>query len=233
MDIESQEHESLVIVVSTNDERRELAKTMIEASRYSVHVASSAEGLMSIINRYSKIDCVVSDDWLENGVRATDVLLRFLDEGHDIPFVLLSTSNSNTDVVLDAAQLGVVDVIPDDFARPQLLEAVDKASRLQSQCSQRRAVRDNLKKLNTLSIRERRILELATIGLPNKSIASRLSVSVKTIERCRKAAYEKLEVRTTAEMACAVTMAKLHDVFLPNFGFAKKLVPSESHAGHY
>ena len=64
--------------------------------------------------------------------------------------------------------------------------------------------------LSRLKDQERRIVELAAEGVPNKRIASIMGFSVKTIEKHRRRAYDALEVRSTAEMARAVTMASLY-----------------------
>jgi DNA-binding NarL/FixJ family response regulator len=59
-----------------------------------------------------------------------------------------------------------------------------------------------------LNERELNIVTLATEGVPNKSIAKRLGISIKTIERNRRCAYEKLGVTSTAGMAMLFTFRK-------------------------
>ena len=65
-------------------------------------------------------------------------------------------------------------------------------------------------RLANLSDRERRIVQLAADGLPNKRIASILGLSVKTVEKQRRQAYRRLSVTSTAEMTRAVTLGNLH-----------------------
>jgi DNA-binding NarL/FixJ family response regulator len=59
-----------------------------------------------------------------------------------------------------------------------------------------------------LDARELNIVTLAAEGVPNKSIAKRLGISIKTIERNRRCAYEKLGVTSTAGMASLFTFRK-------------------------
>lgn len=59
-----------------------------------------------------------------------------------------------------------------------------------------------------LSERELAIVSMATDGVPNKSMARRLEVSIKTIEKNRRTAYEKLKVSSSAEMAALVTFRR-------------------------
>ncbi len=59
-----------------------------------------------------------------------------------------------------------------------------------------------------LTASERRVVELAAAGLPNKEIASRLHVSVYTVEAHLSHAYAKLGVRSRAQLAARVAAAK-------------------------
>ena len=63
--------------------------------------------------------------------------------------------------------------------------------------------------------RQRRIVDLVVDGAPNKQIATKLEVSVKTIERDRQKAYQSLNVRSTAEMTRVVILGSLHEVVFP------------------
>lgn len=69
-------------------------------------------------------------------------------------------------------------------------------------------LRSNASRLPTLSERERRVVLLASEGVPNKSIARRLDVSVKTVEKSRRNAYNKLMVNSSAEVASLVTFGR-------------------------
>jgi len=60
----------------------------------------------------------------------------------------------------------------------------------------------------TLTPSESRVVELAALGLPNKEIASRLHVSVYTVEAHLSHAYAKLGVRSRAQLAARMA-AKL------------------------
>lgn len=68
-------------------------------------------------------------------------------------------------------------------------------------------------KLSHLDDRERSIVKMAADGIPNKTMANRLKVSIKTIEHCRRKAYAKLEVASLAEVASLVTFHKFFSLF--------------------
>ena len=86
----------------------------------------------------------------------------------------------------------------------------------------------------SLADRQRKIVDFVVEGAPNKQIATKLKVSVKTIERERQKAYRHLDVRSTAEMTRVVILGGLHDVIFPvtrvRTGFMERRVdqhPSE------
>lgn len=64
-----------------------------------------------------------------------------------------------------------------------------------------------LKRMSKLSRRESQVVSLVSDGLPNKSIARELDISVKTIEKHRANATRKLGVSSTAEMVRIAVIA--------------------------
>lgn len=60
----------------------------------------------------------------------------------------------------------------------------------------------------TLNEREMEIVRLASTGMPNKSIARRMEISIKTVEKYRRNAYQKLQVASSAEMAALFTFSQ-------------------------
>ena len=64
--------------------------------------------------------------------------------------------------------------------------------------------------LRRLSPRERRVVQLASDGKPNKQIANNIGLSVKSIERIRRDAYRKMNVRSTAEMTRVFLLGSLY-----------------------
>ena len=77
--------------------------------------------------------------------------------------------------------------------------------------------------IRRLSRRELQVVQLVSIGLANKAIASELEISVKTIEKHRANATRKLGVGSTAEMVRLAVLAD-HEAEIHN-----RLSTSENH----
>ncbi|HEY2426897.1 MAG TPA: LuxR C-terminal-related transcriptional regulator, partial [Pseudolabrys sp.] len=55
-------------------------------------------------------------------------------------------------------------------------------------------------RFNTLSVRQRQVMELAVVGLSNKEIGSQLKISPKTVENHRAWVMERIGARNIAEL---------------------------------
>ncbi|MEM0927276.1 MAG: LuxR C-terminal-related transcriptional regulator [Planctomycetota bacterium] len=97
----------------------------------------------------------------------------------------------------------------------EIAEALRDASALQSLVEHQFDVLRCHRLYGDLPDRQRQIVDFVVEGAPNKQIATRLKVSVKTIERERQKAYRALNVRSTAEMTRVVILGSLHDVVFP------------------
>jgi DNA-binding CsgD family transcriptional regulator len=70
-----------------------------------------------------------------------------------------------------------------------------------------------MQRMSQLNDREKSVLSMAAQGVPNKTIAKRLNVSIKTIEQCRRNAYSKLGITSAAEVGSLLTFNKVFTFF--------------------
>ncbi|WP_197454346.1 response regulator transcription factor [Stieleria varia] len=103
-------------------------------------------------------------------------------------------------------------VATQSMERGEIVDLIRQAEHVKKVIEHHADVRRCHERLGSLNEREREIVDLVVDGAPNKQIATKLSLSVKTIERDRQSAYKKLDVRSTAEMTRAVILGDLHDV---------------------
>lgn len=91
-----------------------------------------------------------------------------------------------------------------DFAELQGARGIDGT--LHGDCSDEAVKRlyDRQRKaaqmLNCLTIRERQVMQLVTSGMPNKTVAHRLQLSVKTVEKHRGRLMKKLRLHSMCEL---------------------------------
>lgn len=103
----------------------------------------------------------------------------------------------------------------------EIIETIQDAMALSTLVSHQFDVLRCHRLYQSLPERQRKIVDFVVEGSPNKQIATKLKVSVKTIERERQKAYRQLNVRSTAEMTRVVILGSLHDVVFPAARYTK------------
>lgn len=151
--------------------------------------------------------CVLVD--LQDSRRGLAIQQRALVERISTPFLFI-IDQADTDFAVSAVRRGAVSVLERPLSEKQVKEAIDEAAMMSDAYRAFAESGEHQTRLNSLSERERRIVQLAADGTPNKRIASILGLSVKTVEKQRRQAYLHLKVLSTAEMTRAVTLGSLH-----------------------
>ncbi|MBE0589781.1 MAG: DNA-binding response regulator, partial [Hydrogenophaga sp.] len=89
--------------------------------------------------------------------------------------------------------------------------ALDRVEQALNQSAQvlaaRRAQREVQQRLNSLTERERDVMNLVIAGLPNKLVADQLNISVRTVEVHRSRVFDKMGVKSAVELANALRQA--------------------------
>jgi len=96
---------------------------------------------------------------------------------------------------------GAFDFIEKPFDERHLLTVIRSAvtaKRLQSQDTAQ--IEELRSRFNTLSSRQRQVMELAVAGLSNKEIASQLDISAKTVEIHRAWVMERMDAKNLVEL---------------------------------
>ena len=107
-------------------------------------------------------------------------------------------------------QRGAVDFLEKPYDPQHMLEVVQSALRTARERFARRARERELRdRLANLTRREREILDLVLDGLPSKSIAGRLGISVKTVDVHRTRIREKVGARSITTLVREMARAGL------------------------
>ena len=128
--------------------------------------------------------------------------------GVEIP-VIIVTALRDVRTAVRAMKNGAVEFLEKPFDDQVLLEQIRRALALDVRLREERREFDVVRKRMTrLTPREREVLELVVNGLPNKRVASHLSMSVKTVEVHRAKIMTKMEVTNVAQLVRQVVSAK-------------------------
>ena len=143
--------------------------------------------------------CLVLDIRMP-GLGGLELQERLLDAGSTLPVIFI-TGHGDVPMAVEAMRKGAVDFIQKPFRDQELLDRVREALETdqvrRAEHEQTSEVRD---RMDTLTKREREVMELVVTGKPNKVIAYELDVSQRTVEIHRARVMEKMQARSLADL---------------------------------
>jgi two-component system response regulator FixJ len=154
-----------------------------------------------------KKGCVLLDLRLPgtNGVDVMEALHRIR---NDLP-VIVMTAQGDIQVAVRAMKAGAIDFLEKPYSDEALLSAIEAAFASGGVSVRAEEIADAARRVDTLSPREREVLEGLVDGRSNKVIAHQLGLSVRTIEVHRARMMERLGMRQLAEALRLGIMARL------------------------
>ncbi len=121
-------------------------------------------------------------------------------KGAMIP-VIFVTGHGDIPMAVEAMQHGAFDFLQKPFRDQELLDRVQRALARDAENRARLKQTDTIRgRLESLTPREREVLDLVTRGKANKVMASDLGVSQRTVEIHRARVMEKMEAGSLAEL---------------------------------
>ncbi|MGB7345346.1 MAG: LuxR C-terminal-related transcriptional regulator [Pirellulaceae bacterium] len=199
-----------VFIYSQDEEWSDVSRDIIIGDGLISRSVTSVAQLLGLAKQFSGDGCVLLD-CVDDNVDVALIYETLLESGVSFPLILVVAENQLAHAQKMARQFTCVVLVKETGLAKQR-HAIGEAFGLQKLVDHQMSVQRNHGRLAKLSERERSIVDLVVDGAPNKQIASKLGLSIKTIERVRQSAYRKLDVRSTAEMTRAVILGDLHDI---------------------
>jgi two-component system response regulator FixJ len=160
---------------------------------------ASGEELLAGLDGGVRPECIVSDIRMA-GMSGLELFDRLKARRSVAPFILI-TAVGDIEMAVAAIKNGASDFIEKPFDEGRLLASIRAAVALRRQQASNAAETEKLRsRFNSLSSRQRQVMELAVSGLSNKEIAYRLDISPKTVENHRAWVMERMDARSLAEL---------------------------------
>jgi two-component system, LuxR family, response regulator FixJ len=207
---------SIVHVIDDDDALRDSLSFLLGAARLEVKTYESAEAFLSALPGVNS-GCIITDVRMPN-MSGVD-LLRKLNELRVALPVIVITGHGDVQLAVEAMKIGAADFIEKPFDDEMLLNAVRAALDRWEDKSREISERSSyVEKLETLSSRERDVLEGLIAGKANKVIAFDLGISPRTVEIYRANVMTKTGANSLPELVRMAMLAGLFKTAVPGKG---------------
>ena len=171
-----------------------LARQGISASCF-----QAAKEFLAALDRREPFDCIVSDVRMP-GMSGLDLMQHLNRRGMRRPVILI-TGHGDVDMAVGAIKNGAFDFIEKPFDEARLLASIRDGTERAGQSESTAAEVDELQaRFDSLSARQREVMELAITGLSSKEIGRKLNISPKTVENHRAWVMERIGARNLADL---------------------------------
>jgi len=190
--------EATVFVVDDDESIRHSLRYLLESVKLRVATFDSAESFLNQVDT-DQAGCLVLDVRMP-GMSGLQLQQRLLARASTLPIIIL-TGHGDVPMAVRAMAAGSFDFIQKPFNGPQLLERIQAAI---AHSRQRLADKANLNTIlqcyQSLTPREKQIMDMIVAGKANKVMALDMGVTVRTIEVHRHRVMEKMQARSVADL---------------------------------
>lgn len=187
-----------VFVVDDDSGVRSSIRILLKSVGINTTVFASAREFLATFDP-SRHGCMVLDIRMP-GMSGMELQLELNRLGAIIPVVFI-TGHGDVPMAVEAMQQGAFDFLQKPFRDQDLIHRIQKA--LERDAAQRAALQqtDAIKaRLDSLTPREREVLDLLADGKQNKVMAATLGLSQRTVEIHRSNVMDKMQAKSVAQL---------------------------------
>ncbi len=198
-------HDPTIYIVDDDEAIRDSVRLLLEAAGFK-HIVTYQSGRAFLDQAKPQPgDCLLLDLRMPDidGLELQNELNR---RGTHLSLIIM-TGHADVPIAVRAMKAGATDFIEKPFSDEVLLDALRRALALAAEVSrEQEQASETMRRLQTLTAREREVFDAMISGRPNKVIAYDLGISARTVEIHRARVMEKMKVpnvSTLVRMAMA------------------------------
>lgn len=187
-----------VYVIDDDQAMRDSLEFLLGSADFEVRLFESA---LDFLNEMPSLPfgCIVSDVRMP-GMNGMDLLKQLKNDGARLPVVIM-TGHGDVPLAVEAMKLGAIDFIEKPFEDDCLISMIETALKQATAGAKTEAIaQDIAARIETLSPRERQVMDGLVAGLSNKVIAREFDISPRTIEVYRANVMTKMQAGSLSEL---------------------------------
>jgi FixJ family two-component response regulator len=198
----------VVLVVDDDPSLREALGRLFRSVDLESRLFSSVAELL--LHKFPDVPCCLVLDIRLPGVSGLDFQTQLANSKIHVPIIMM-TGHGDIPMSVRAMKGGAVDFLTKPFRDQDMLDAVAQAiERDRERRDSDKTHAELRERFETLTPREREIMELVTAGLMNKQVAGELGLSEITVKIHRGHLMSKMAVRSLADLVRAGEALELH-----------------------
>jgi two-component system response regulator FixJ len=198
--------ERVIYVVDDDPAIRRSLERLLDAADFRVVSYVTPKAFLDVAGSL-RAGCVLLDLRMPE-MNGLEVQAQLLQMNAELPIILM-TGQGDVQSAVRAMKAGAADFIEKPYSDNALIAAIESALKRGAQQARSDEIASAAALFDTLSPRERQVLEALVVGHPNKVIAFDLGISVRTIEVHRARMMDRLGARQFAEAVRIAVLAKL------------------------
>lgn len=187
-----------IFLVDDDEAVRDALSLYLEATGFTVRAFDSAEAFLDEIDIMG-FGVLVLDERM-TGMSGLELQSELNARDVRIPIIFI-TGHGDVSMSVRAMKAGAMDFLEKPFGNSQLLESIENVlsrnATTMEDCQHQAVIRE---KCDSLTPREKEVMEHIVRGLSNKNIARHLGVSMRTIEAHRGRVMQKMGARSLPDL---------------------------------
>lgn len=191
-------HDFCIYIIDDDEGMRNSLSWLLTSSGYDTIAFENAESFIENIPA-NDLGCIIADIRMP-GMSGLELYQWLSEMNFHLPVIII-TGHGDISIAVKALKDGIFDFVEKPFDDKIILDSIHMAIQCcKNQQAQRSLQQMLCDRFETLTSREKEVMDKIVLGLSNKQIAATLNISIKTVEVHRSRVMEKMQADSLAEL---------------------------------